>query len=248
MTKGAPLAKKGSVTTVVASSSKVAAGATTSTKKVVAKASVVKDAKTDSSFFSSSKPKPKLPDFKKAATPVKKEPDPNVAQPSSYNPFEEIVKSMKPRKDSPAMATPPPATPTPVSSSTADIKKLSKKKSVTWAPDGQLELVKIIERAVYDDDPADVSTLSFRVRYVLYINHTYAPLAPTVTQGMHSAHSLRDLDKSEGATLLAHLFEEQLDWSDPIRKQTNHYKETACLTNAFARTYSYRDTLGPRDS
>jgi protein phosphatase 1 regulatory subunit 10 len=229
-TRGVPLAKKGSATTVVASSSKVAS---TSTKKPVAKPSVVKDAKTDSSFFSASKPKPKLPDFKKAAAPVKKEPDPNVAQPSSYNPFEELVKSMKPRKESPATATPPPTVPV-AGSSTTDVKKLSKKKSVSWAPDGQLELVKIIERAVYEDDPADVSSLLFRIFYVLYINHTYARHAPIDTQGLHGAHSVRELDRSEGAALIAHLFEEQVDWSEPIRKQTNPHDEGIRFDNLFA--------------
>ena len=39
-----------------------------------------------------------------------------------------------------------------------------------WAPDGQLELVKLIERAVYDDDPVDVS-LTFLLIFVQYINY-----------------------------------------------------------------------------
>ena len=38
-------------------------------------------------------------------------------------------------------------------------------------------------------------------------------------QGIHTAHSLRDLDRGEGAALHAHLFEEALDWSEPLRKQ-----------------------------
>lgn len=89
----------------------------TSTKTVTVKKEVktvvreVKDAKSDTSFFSAPKPKPKLPSFKKAPpAAVKKEPDSNVAQPSSINPFEEALKSMaKSRKDSPATSTPPPA-------------------------------------------------------------------------------------------------------------------------------------------
>ena len=95
-----------------------------------------------------------------------------------------------------------------------------KKKSVSWAPDGQLESVKLIERAVYDDDPADVSAL-FRVSYVLYINLRHTRFALIGTQGMHAAHSVRDLDRSEGAALIAHLFDEQIDWSEPFRKQTS---------------------------
>ncbi|EKM59537.1 uncharacterized protein PHACADRAFT_191906 [Phanerochaete carnosa HHB-10118-sp] len=185
--KGQPATKKGTVTTV-ASTSK-ATTATIVAKKPLAKAPAVKDAKTDISFFSAAKPKPKLPDFKKAPFTVKKEPDLNVAQPSSYNPFEEIVKSLKPRKESPATATPPPLTTINGPTASVELKKLSKKKSVTWAPDGQLELIKVIERAVYDDDPAD---------------------------GMHGAHSVRELERGEGAALIAHLFEEQIDWSEPL--------------------------------
>lgn len=32
-----------------------------------------------------------------------------------------------------------------------------RKKSVTWAPDDRLESVRFIEKAIYDDDPTDVS-------------------------------------------------------------------------------------------
>ncbi|KAG1753275.1 hypothetical protein EDB19DRAFT_1668370 [Suillus lakei] len=148
----------------------------------------VKDARSDSSFFSAPKPKAKLPSFKKAPAPVKREPDLNVAQPSSIDPFQEALKSMgKGRRDSPATPTPPPAsmsiTPPLMTSGR------TKRKSVTWAPDGQLESIRLIERAVYDDDPVD---------------------------GVHTAHSLRDLDRGEGAALHAPLFEEVIDWTDPI--------------------------------
>jgi protein phosphatase 1 regulatory subunit 10 len=64
---------------------------------------------------------------------------------------------MKARKESPSTSTPPPApstAPAPTLAATAVVKK---KKTVTWAPDGQLESIKIIERAVYEGDPVDVS-------------------------------------------------------------------------------------------
>lgn len=173
-----------------------------STSASVAKATVVKketkpvvpavkDSRSDSSFFSAPKPKPKLPSFKKAPAPVKKEPDPNVAQPSSIDPFQEALKSMgKGRKDSPAAPTPPSAASTPSANfATTTVVGKMKRKTVTWAPDGQLESIRLIERAVYDDDPVD---------------------------GVHTAHSLRDLDRGEGAALHAHLFEELIDWMDPI--------------------------------
>ncbi|KZT74463.1 hypothetical protein DAEQUDRAFT_720630 [Daedalea quercina L-15889] len=187
--KSAPALKKAAVST-----------STTSTKPVAVKKEAkpvvkeVKDAKSDSSFFSAPKPKPKLPSFKKAPPPatVKKEPDPNVAQPSSFNPFEEALKSMaKSRKDSPATATPPPAPASapPTSASTSLSTNGKPRKRVTWAPEGELERIKLIERAIYDDDPAD---------------------------GLLSTHNVRDLDRDEGAALHAHLFEEQVEWSEPI--------------------------------
>lgn len=38
------------------------------------------------------------------------------------------------------------------------------------------------------------------------------------TQGTFSNHNVRDLDRDEGAALHAHLFEEQMEWTEPIRK------------------------------
>jgi protein phosphatase 1 regulatory subunit 10 len=134
----------------------------------------VKDAKSDSSFFSAPKPKPKLPSFKKAPAPtthIKKELDPNVAQPSSIDPFQEALKSMaKARKESPAVSTPPPTSASTPPQTTGLTKLGKKKKSVTWAPEGQLQSIRLIEKAIYDDDPVDVSHLFLFVVFVLYIN------------------------------------------------------------------------------
>jgi protein phosphatase 1 regulatory subunit 10 len=181
--KAPPPAKKAAITPA-ASFSKV------TVKKEIKPVSLpVKDSRSDSSFFSAPKPKPKLPSFKKAPANVKQEPDTNVAQPSSIDPFQEALKSMgKGRKASPAVSTPPPiaAASTPPAGNTTG---KTKRKSVSWAPEGQLESIRLIERAVYDDDPVD---------------------------GIHTAHSLRDLDRGEGAALHAHLFEELIDWTDPI--------------------------------
>lgn len=41
---------------------------------------------------------------------------------------------------------------------------------MTWAPDGQLESIRLIERAVYDDDPVDVSILLLFYDAVQYID------------------------------------------------------------------------------
>ena len=139
-----------------------------------AAAATVKESKSDSSFFSAPKQKPKLPSFKKApatAPAVTKEPPANVAQPSSTDAFQEALKDMRARKPSPS-APSTSSNNTPASSAVlAGAKPLKKKKSVTWAPDGQLELVKLIERAVYDDDPVDVSLifLSIIVQYINYV-------------------------------------------------------------------------------
>ncbi|CAA7259583.1 unnamed protein product [Cyclocybe aegerita] len=177
---------------------KAALGNSTSTKPVVVKKEVkpapapVKDAKADSSFFSAPKAKAKLPSFKKApASVVVKKEETSTPLPGSFDPFKEVLKSMKTaRKDSPAAPTPPPTSVTPSGDSQTGLAKNGKKKkSVMWAPDGQLEAIKLIERAVYDDDPVD---------------------------GTHVAHSLRDLDRGEGAALHAHMFEEVVDWSEPM--------------------------------
>lgn len=158
-------------------------------------AATVKDSKSDSSFFSAPKQKPKLPSFKKApngptaSTAAKKETPANVAQPSSTDAFQEALKDMaRARKPSPVAPNISGNTTTTPSAIPAGAKPLKKKKSVTWAPDGQLELVKLIERAVYDDDPVDGTP--------------------------HALHNVRELEREEGAALHAHLFEELLDWSE----------------------------------
>jgi len=140
-----------------------------------AAAATVKESKSDSSFFSAPKQKAKLPSFKKApatAPAATKEPAANVARPSSTDAFQEALKDMRARKPSPS-APSTSSNSTPASSAVlAGAKPLKKKKSVTWAPDGQLELVKLIERAVYDDDPVDVSLifLSIIVQYINYVS------------------------------------------------------------------------------
>ena len=145
---------------------KVAIGTATSTKPVVVKketkpVAAVKDAKADFSFFSAPKPKAKLPSFKKAPVPAQlKKDEANVALPSSFDPFQEALKSMKARKDSPALSTPPAASAS-TPPQTGLGKNGGKKKCVTWAADEQLVSIRLIERAIYDDDPVDVSTVSF---------------------------------------------------------------------------------------
>ena len=138
----------------------------------------VKESKSDSSFFSAPKQKPKLPSFKKAPVGTtapavtKKEPLANVAQPSSTDAFQEALKDMRARKPSPSAPSTSSNNALASSSVLTGAKPLKKKKSVTWAPDGQLELVKLIERAVYDDDPVDVSLifLSIIVQYINYVS------------------------------------------------------------------------------
>lgn len=128
--------------------------------KPVTATAAVKDAKSDSSFFSAPKPKPKLPSFKKAPAPAPVKKEENVAQPSSVDPFQEVLRTMKARKESPAVSTPPPTVNTPPQTNSLS-KNGRKKKFVTWAPDAQLESVRLIERAVYDDDPQEVSHRPF---------------------------------------------------------------------------------------
>lgn len=218
--KTVPPSKK--TATTVASSSKVQV----IKKEVKPALKDVKDAKSDSSFFSAPKPKPKLPSFKKAPTPtVQKEPEQNIAQPSTFDPFQEALKSMaKVRKDShPPMtltlaSTPPPVTNVTGSSTTSvSLKTGKKRKSVTWAPESQLVAIRLIERAIYDDDPADVSI--FLLCSARYNMLTFMYIFFYCTQGVHTTHNIRDLDRDEGAALHAHLFEEQIDWFEPQCEQ-----------------------------
>ncbi|KAF8499299.1 hypothetical protein JB92DRAFT_2982445 [Gautieria morchelliformis] len=145
----------------------------------------VKDAKSDSSFFSAPKPKPKLPSFRKAP-PLKKEPnaDQNVAQPSAVDPFKDALAAMTKARSSPTpmdvVRTPPPMSTGPPG---------KKKKKVSFASEDMLVQIKLIEPAVYDDD---------------------------VTGGVYHTHNIRDLDRDEGAAMHKHLFEEQIDWVEPM--------------------------------
>lgn len=146
---------------------------TTVVKKVVT--ATAKDSKADSSFFSS-KPKPKLPSFRKtAATPIKtEEKDSATAQPSSIDPYAEAVKAFA-KSGSPAVAAAEAAaaaiasslresTPTSSSSTPVSLGKNGKpKKRVIFASDDKLTQIKIIERAIYDDDAGEVRRIVFRV-------------------------------------------------------------------------------------
>ncbi|KAG2028538.1 hypothetical protein BDR03DRAFT_1019667 [Suillus americanus] len=83
--KAPPPAKKAAVAPTASASKPMAVKR--ETRPIIA----VKDARSDSSFFSAPKPKAKLPSFKKAPAPVKREPDLNIAQPSSIDPFQEAL-------------------------------------------------------------------------------------------------------------------------------------------------------------
>lgn len=156
---------------------KKAATAGSTTKVIVKKetkagtsTSLFTHAKSDSSFFSAPKAKPKLPSFKKApaaamatATPaaaVKQER--NTAQPMSIDPFQDAMKSLnRGRFGSPVQSTPSSSTVPSASGSVTDPNKKPKKK-VHFPPDGKdsLFFVRIVSRVVYDDDPNhDVSGL-----------------------------------------------------------------------------------------
>ncbi|RXW24227.1 hypothetical protein EST38_g1618 [Candolleomyces aberdarensis] len=200
---------------------KPAVGTATSTKPTsvkketkplatVGSTTTVKGAGTDTGFFSAPKSKPKLPSFKKAQAPPKAA-DGDVAQPSNVDPFQDILKTMKRKDASPAVVTPPAPAQSPLQQTqTAPIGKngAKKKKSVTWAVDSELESIRYIERAVYDDDPKDVGWISLASFLSLGLN------VVQLGQGTHV--NLRDLDRGEGAALHAQMFEEVMDWSEPL--------------------------------
>jgi len=206
-----PPAKKPAVGT--ASSTKPVP-ATKPSASAAASASTSKAAGADASFFSAPKAKAKLPSFKKAPVPPK--PAGGDMMDASVDPFQEALKMMKVRKESPVVGTPPTNAGTPptagagVAATAGDVgagSKSGKKKRVTWAPDSKLEAIKWIERAVYDDDPKDVRRRQFRCAWIV---------ANVCFQAVHV--NLRDLDRAEGAALHTHVFEEVIDWSEPIGK------------------------------
>src|SRR5260370_20957313 len=176
--KVGPPAKKSAVSTASSSrpSVTVKKEGKPSPQATATATATVKESKSDSSFFSAPKQKPKLPSFKKAPivttapAVTKKEPTANVAQPSSTDAFQEALKDMRARKPSPSAPSTSSNNALASSSVLTGSKPLKKKKSVTWAHDGQLELVKLIERAVYDDDPVDVSLIFLSI-FVYYINY-----------------------------------------------------------------------------
>lgn len=187
--KAGPPTKKPAV-----GSASAAKPAPTITKKVVPATSKT-TAKSDISFFTS-KPKTKMPSFKKDPPSVSggsKDSETATAQASAIDPFQEAMRLMEKKSGSPAPNAPREATP---STSTATVtavilgKNGKPKKRVTFPLDDALEQVKFIERAVYDDD---------------------------LGEGAHHS-SYRDLDIDEGHALHATLFEEQLDWYSPSRK------------------------------
>ncbi|KAF7331831.1 Nop domain-containing protein [Mycena kentingensis (nom. inval.)] len=196
-----------------------------------------KDAKSDASFFSAPKAKPKLPSFKKGPPPAaagKKE-DGNVAQPNATNPFEEALKSMKARKDSPmpSVSAGSPAGGNAEASTSAALpgytKKGKRKKTVTWPVDSQLASIRVIERAIY-------------------VTNRMGRRIPAPT--------LRDLDRDEGAAMHQLIFDEVLDWSEPQpleppetergsesqEKETQAIRETTALESHYMTAASIPDS------
>lgn len=139
-------------------------------------------AKSDSSFFSAPKKKV-LPSFKKVASNAAKA---DVSQPSNIDPFQEALNAMTKGAGAAANATSSMSASKSsivagtngasssssdgmmldgttsyngVSSSTKPSDPLKRKKSVVFASDDQLEAIRWIERAEYDDEEDEVRTL-----------------------------------------------------------------------------------------
>ncbi|CAE6404328.1 unnamed protein product [Rhizoctonia solani] len=155
---------------------------------------VTKETKSDSSFFTDTKPKAApvkrvLPSFTKKPASV---PASDVAQPSNHNTFEEALAHLgvKPKASTPTV---PEAmegvTPSVSRAPSISLESGKKRKRVTFKPEEHLVEVRWIEKAIYDDDPDAF--------------------------GAH--HSVRDLDRDEGAAMHKQLvFEELIDWTEPI--------------------------------
>ena len=129
----------------------------------------------------------------------------------------------KARKESPSVTPAPtlPTPPPPITTVTVSAGKAGKKKkSVSWAPDSRLEQIKIIERAVYDDDPVDVSIFLFASSLDSWCEISVYLLGAFVVLQGTTVHNIRDLDRDEGAAMHAHLFEELIDWVEPQGERT----------------------------
>ena len=100
---------------------------------------------------------------------------------------------------------------------------MKKKKSVSWAPDGRLEQIKLIERAVYDDDPVDVSIFLFASSLGSWCEISVYLLGAFVVLQGTTIHNIRDLDRDEGAAMHAQLFEELTDWIEPQGEITSNH-------------------------
>lgn len=118
-----------------------------------------------------------MPSFKKKIVPetsaIKAESEdvkiaqPQAQLPSDYNPFADALKAV--RRGSPVV---PPSIPLSkeASSSTVDrkpgisAKTGLPKKVVRFRPDGELEAIRWIERAIYDDDIPGANVSVFRIR------------------------------------------------------------------------------------
>lgn len=209
-------------------------------KEIKPQVTAVKDAKSDSSFFSAPKPKPKLPSFRKApvAPPVKKEPDLNIAQPSSIDPFQEALKSMKARKGSPMVTTPPPMSAGTSGTSMPGLTKTGKrKKSVRWRPDGQLEEVKLIDIAVYDDDPVDVSACLFLfISYCTLMGFSLG-LHPLLLFRVYILHTTTAIWIEAKVLLCMHIYSKKLSTGlNPFVSKT--IKKSPSSRNAHRSNYS----------
>jgi len=197
--------------------------AVTVKKEGVAKteAAAVKTAKSDSSFFSAPKKK-SLPSFTKK-TPVKK--DETVAQPSSIDPFLEAYNAMTggsvnttnaavpSTSSAPAVASISAAVSVPTNGMAIDeVKKpadpLKRKKSVSFAPDGELEVIRWITRAEYPEDSSEVC----------YYSALYGCLLSCSPQPLHGLSHAKALDRDEGRALHAQILQEVIDWYDPPGK------------------------------
>ncbi|KAF8304790.1 hypothetical protein DL93DRAFT_2233363 [Clavulina sp. PMI_390] len=205
----APPAKKSSTTASSSTSASIK-------KELTVKAEPTKVGKTDNSFFTAPKKKP-LPSFKKVVAPVKKEGSPSTtgngnassASAASIDSFQEAMNAMRGNTG----VTAPTSTASPVTvganaswnansgasgSDAMDVDSpgpggkprdpLRKKKSVSFRPDSELEAVKWIDKATYDDDE---------------------------NEPWHTLGDARDLDRGEGHALHGQGFEELIDWYEP---------------------------------
>jgi protein phosphatase 1 regulatory subunit 10 len=158
----------------------------------------VPSAKPHNFLNSANKP---LPGFTKRKAAAQAEASSNVSP--AIDPFSEAMKHLGKAKTPPVVASG-----TVAAATTSSVpNQFKKRKRVSWAPDGELEKIKVVERISYGDEDTEVAKLHL----VLWIKMS------ELTVKFQGGHTLREMEMGEGAALHLHAVDlsEEIEWYTP---------------------------------